>query len=223
MKKTSLLLLATSLFSALLISPQVSAYEPGDIIVRFGGAMTAPQEDSSNLKLNGASLANSGVGVDNDTQFGITLEYMINAHVGIELLASTPFEHDLTAKLNGNNDLGSIKHLPPTLTVLWHPFKADAKLQPYAGIGINYTIFFDEDESNYLGAKDLQLDDSVGLALRAGFDYQLNDRWLINAGVWYLDIETDASLTATALSNAKVKVNVDIDPMVYMIGLGYKF
>ncbi|MFT7184805.1 MAG: outer membrane protein [Pseudohongiellaceae bacterium] len=34
-------------------------------------------------------------GVDNDTQFGLTLTYMITNRVGLELLAAIPFEHDV--------------------------------------------------------------------------------------------------------------------------------
>ena len=67
----------------------------------------------------------------------------------------------------------------------------------------------------------MDLDDSWGLALRAGVDYQLSDKWAVNAGLWYIDIDTEATLKTTGLG--KIKVDVDIDPYVYMVGLSYKF
>ena len=121
-------------------------------------------------------------------------------------------------------EVGSVKHLPPTLTVLWYPMESGAAFQPFIGAGINYTIFFQEDTSGAaqaaLGARNLELDDSWGLAARAGFDYMLSDCWSLHAGVYYLGIDTKANLD-TALG--KVGVDVDINPWVYTVGLGYRF
>lgn len=95
---------------------------------------------------------------------------------------------------------------------------------PLSAGGVNYTVFFEEDTtrmaSAVLGASDLELDDSWGLAARAGFDYMLNDSWSLHAGVYYLDISSKAQL-GTALG--KVRVDVDVDPWVYTVGLGYRF
>ena len=48
----------------------------------------------------------------------------------------------------------------------------------------------------------------------------LNDCWSLHAGVYYLGIDTKANLD-TALG--KVGVDVDINPWVYTVGLGYRF
>ena len=91
------------------------------------------------------------------------------------------------------------------------------------GAGINYTTFFDEGLSSERKAQDfsgLELDDSWGLALQVGADYMLDDRWMVNAQVRYIDIDTTGK---TSLNGDRVKVDVDVDPFVYMVGLGYKF
>jgi outer membrane protein len=54
---------------------------------------------------------------------------------------------------------------------------------------------------------------------RVGGDWIIDDNWLLNASVWKIDIDTDASFNS-ALHN--LKVGVDIDPWVYMISLGYR-
>lgn len=219
------------LAAALLASAAASAYEAGDWIVRGGAVMVAPNDDSSNLDLSGAQLAGTGVEVDDNTQLLLNVTWMANEHVGVELLAATPFEHNVDSKgLPGlglglsDVEVGSVKHLPPTLTVLWYPMESGAAFQPFIGAGINYTIFFQEDTSGAaqaaLGARNLELDDSWGLAARAGFDYMLNDCWSLHAGVYYLGIDTKANLD-TALG--KVGVDVDINPWVYTVGLGYRF
>lgn len=233
MKKQTALSLAINavLVGSLLMGATAAmAYQPGDFIVRAGAANVDPNDDSDALKLNGATLAGTEAEVDDDTQLGITFTYMINEHWGVGLLAATPFEHDIDADLTGIGagkvDAGSTKHLPPTLTLQYFPMASDSKFQPYIGAGINYTNFFQEDLGseleNTLGSKgSLELDDSWGVAFQVGMDYQLNEHWLVNASIWYLDIDTDAKIKLD--NGAVIKTDVEIDPMVYMVGIGYKF
>ena len=72
---------------------------------------------------------------------------------------------------------------------------------------------------------DLDLDDSFGLAGQVGVDIPFSDRWSFNIGVWYIDIETKAEITAKAAGEevTKVKFDVDIDPWVYNVGVAYRF
>lgn len=214
-------LLATGLVCG---SGSALAYEAGDIIIRAGVASVQPDESSSALKLNGAALGGTSAGVDGDEQLGLTGTYMLTSNIGVGLLAATPFEHDITANGLGV-DAGDTKQLPPTLTLQYFPMESSSALQPYVGIGVNYTAFFDEgvdsELEGVLGSGDLELDDSIGLAAQVGFDYAVDEHWLLNASVWYIDIDTEADFKFA--SGARVKADVDIDPWVYMVGLGYKF
>jgi outer membrane protein len=56
-------------------------------------------------------------------------------------------------------------------------------------------------------------------------DIPFSEHWAVNLGVWYIDIETEAEITAKSggANVAKVKFDVDIDPWVYNIGIAYKF
>jgi len=205
------------------------AYEAGDIILRAGIASVQPDEDSSALELNGVDLAGTSAGVDNNEQLGLTATYMLTDKVGFGILAATPFEHDITANGTGL-DAGSAKHLPPTFTLQYFPMDSASDFQPYVGIGFNYTIFFDEEVDSdlegagglNLGRGDLDIDDSFGIAAQIGFDYAIDEHWLLNASVWYIDIDTEADFKFKDTGN-RIKADVDIDPWVYMVGVGYKF
>lgn len=213
-------------------STPVLAYETGDIIVRAGYAAVDPRDSSSDLDVAGlgGKVANTGVGVDGAAALGLTVSYMLTPHVGIELLAATPFKHDITSKGLGGlgvadgTVLGSTKQLPPTVSAQYYFAQSTSAIQPYVGVGLNYTTFFEEGVSSgaksALGASNLNLDDSYGLAVEAGLDWNVANNWVVNASVWHVQIETDASLD-TALG--KVKTTVSIDPWVYMVGVGYKF
>ena len=99
-------------------------------------------------------------------------------------------------------------------------FASSSEFQPYVGVGLNYTLFFEEStDQNTLPGTALKLDDSFGVAVQAGFDYALNDNWGVGLEVWYVDIETEATISGAV----NAKVDVTIDPVVYMAGLVYKF
>ncbi|RBP51215.1 OmpW/AlkL family protein [Arenicella xantha] len=221
MKKTSILLstIATSMMLG-----SASAYEAGDVVLRAGPATASPDASSSEVRLAGVAVPGSVVDVDDDTQLGLTGTYMVSDSFGIGLLAATPFSHDVSAIGIGVADVATVKHLPPTLTLQYFPFDSDSAWQPYIGAGINYTTFFSEKTSGELngalGDSSISLDDSFGLALEAGVDYAINDKWLVNASLWRLDLDTEATIDSPV---AQVTVDVEIDPWVYMLGLGYKF
>lgn len=205
MKKT---VVSTLIGAAVLAaSSAASAYEAGDIIVRAGVASVQPDESME----AGSTLDTLNAGLDNNEQLGITASYMLTSNIGVELLAATPFSHDIP--LPGANTVAETKHLPPTLSLQYYPMDAKSALQPYVGVGVNYTTFFSEEST--LG--DLKLDDSWGLAAQVGVDYAINENMVLNAAMWYIDIDSDASLNGADIGT------VQIDPMVYMLGVGYKF
>lgn len=224
-------LLSASLLALALSVPAIAqAHQAGDIIVRAGAAQVNPNEDSGALKLDGAKVSGTKATVDSDTQLGLAFAYMITDHVGVELLAATPFHHTVGVKGLGaglDGKLADIKQLPPTLSLQYYPLAPTSKFQPYAGIGINYTLFFDEDLSGTRksqGFSNLKLQDSIGLAGQVGMDYMLTEHIALNASIWYVDINTKASVDGpNALGVGKTKVDVDIDPWVYMLGVAYKF
>ncbi|WP_213875496.1 OmpW family outer membrane protein [Pseudomonas sp. dw_358] len=228
-------LVCATLLSLALVAPFVQAHEAGDWIIRAGAATTDPHEDSGELKLDGAKVAGTKATLDSDTQLGLAVAYMFADHWGVELLAASPFQHNVgvrgvsaatgVAGLDGK--LATVKQLPPTLSLQYYPMAPTSAFQPYAGVGLNYTFFYGEDlssERKAEGFSNLKLRDSVGLAGQVGVDYMLTDHIMLNAAVWYVDINTTASVDGpTALGVGRTKVNVDVDPWVYMVGVGYKF
>jgi outer membrane protein len=229
-------LLSASLFALALTAPLAHAFEAGDILIRAGAITVNPKADSSSVKVDQGPLAGTNLGgkatMDSDTQLGLNFAYMIDPHWGIELLAATPFEHDV--KLKGtalgsaaNGKLGTLKHLPPTLSVVYYPLDSKSDFQPYLGAGINYTVIYDEhvgSEAQAKGFSNFEAENSWGLAFQVGADYMITDNILITAQVRYIDIDTRATVENDSLApGTRAKVNVDVDPFIYMVGLGYKF
>jgi outer membrane protein len=248
-------ILALSVAGSLLATQSAVAYESGDFIIKAGAAKVATSSSSSNISVDTPALGDSGVGgvkVDDDTQLGLTFTYMLDNEFGVELLAASPFEHDINLPIlpSVNSALGekiaSTKHLPPTVTLNYYMNDASSKFQPYIGLGLNYTIFFEEKVTSNLAnpavidvlagggaisgisSTDIELEDSFGVALHAGFDYALTDEIGISFSYYKLDIDTEAKVTTTSTAGAYTgpvvaTVDVDIDPSVLMLGLNYKF
>jgi len=218
------LLLAATVAALASGSLVAQAHNEGDIILRLGAATVAPNESSDRITLpTEPPTVLRGVEVDDNTQLGIIPVWMITDDWGLELLAATPFEHDIDLKGTGLA-AGSTKHLPPTLSLQWYPRGGQDGWQPYVGLGLNYTYFFDEEPDSdlegalgaLLGAErvDLELSDSFGLAAQAGVDIPLGDKWAINAGVWYIDIDTEATVKTDV---GRVKFYFVIDSWVYKL------
>ena len=218
---------------------EAGAYEAGDIILRFGPTLVQPYDSSGDLfadnlgNLTSALGTKTGVGVDSNTQPGITATYMMSDKWGIELLAATPFEHDISAIGTGAlgvTAVGDTKQLPPTLSMLYFPAASASAFQPFIGIGVNYTVFFDESTSgnfeSVFGDSSLSLDDSWGIAGRIGFDYNFNEHWGFTASAWWIDIDTEGTVkspSGAGLGVTQINVDAQIDPAVYQVGLSYKF
>jgi outer membrane protein len=203
------------------------AHEAGEVFLRLGPTMVSPNDDSSAVTVNGTSVAGTGVTLDSGYALGITFNYMLTEHWGVELLAATPFTHEIGGEGLGIGDIGEVTHLPPTLSLQYYPRPAHARVQPYAGVGVNYFMTFSEELSGEfeaaLGDSSLDVDDSVGLAAQLGVDVKLNDRWSLNAALWYVDIETQASIDTPTPGFENIHVDVDVNPFAWMLGTTYSF
>lgn len=126
-------------------------------------------------------------------------------------------------------DLGHVWLLPPTLTVQYH-FSGLEEVRPYLGAGLNYTIFYGVDEGDVV--KDVEYDNSLGFAFQAGMDYDLNEKWFLNADFKYILLKTDVTVNASNLNADDSAVNdlitaipaeVDLNPLLIGVGVGFRF
>ena len=199
-------LLATmaGLVAGIFFSSGAQAWEAGDWLVRVGLGNVDPKSN------NGAVVS-----VDSGTALVFNGTYMFTDTLGLEVLAATPFSHDIKLAADGTA-VGETKHLPPTVSLNYH-FDTAGPFNPYVGAGLNYTLFFDEKTEGPLAGASLDLDGSFGLAAQLGFDYDISDSMFINLNARWIDIDTDAKLDGAPLET------VEIDPLVYSLALGWKF
>ena len=180
------------------------------------GAAFAQQAESPWLvrvravHLDSANKDSTGLGlsVNNKTIPEVDITYFFNKNVAAELILTVPQKHDLRS--NGTN-IGSLKHLPPSLLLQYH-FDAPG-FKPYVGAGINYTRF-----SSVKLPAGVDIDrNSFGAALQVGVDIPLQKNLYLNLDVKKVFIKTDVSLAGAKIGTFKV------DPVLVGVGLGWRF
>ncbi len=205
-KQLTTLVLGTLAATTLLVAvPAANAQDSGDWIVR-GRA----------LRLDSANKDSTGLGLSvNDKTFPeVDITYFFNKNWAAELVLTYPQKHDIRS--NGAN-IGSLKHLPPTLSLQYH---LDAGgWRPYVGVGVNATLF---SSNKFVPAVQTALNPSIGgssfgLAYGLGFDVPMGGGWLFNVDVKKVKIGTDIKSNGTKVGEFKV------DPTLFSIGFGKRF
>lgn len=218
--------------------PTLSFAEAGDWVVRARAVNISPNEDSSLGKtvnnLLGAPVMSLGaeLAVSDKVIPEFDISYYITKNIAAELILAFGTRHNVsitgdTNSVVGNQSLGSVNLLPPTLTAQWH-FNPDQLIDPYLGAGINYTLMLDRNAKGSAGAingNKIKIDrDSWGYVLQGGVDINLKNGWLLNADIKYVNIETDVQLKGAATGNQWRSVDsLDINPWVFGIGIGKRF
>jgi outer membrane protein len=163
--------------------------------------------------LNLDSANKDGTGLDltvNNKLFPeVDISYFFTPNIAAELVLTYPQKHTVKA---GGTEIGSVKHLPPTLSAQYH-FTDMGAFKPYVGAGLNYTHFSNVDLPAGVTIKK----NSYGLAVGAGFDYEIQKNIYFNVDVKKVQIATTVSAGGTELGKFKV------DPLLVGVGIGWRF
>ena len=160
--------------------------------------------DSANKDSTGLDLT-----VNNKVFPEVDISYFFSPNVAAELVLTYPQKHTVKA---GGTEIGSLKHLPPTLSMQYHYTELGA-FKPYAGVGLNYTRF-----SGVNLPAGVEIDkNSFGLAVGAGFDYEIQKNIYLNVDVKKVQIKTTVSAGGNELGDFKV------DPLLVGVGIGWRF
>ncbi len=175
-------------------------FKEGSLLVRA----RAVHLDSANKDTTGLGLE-----VNNKWLPEVDFSYFLSPNLAAELILTVPQKHTVTA---GGANIGSLRHLPPTLTVQYHFDLGGVK--PYVGAGLNYTRF---SSVNLLGGAADVKRNSFGPALQIGVDVPLTGNMYLNFDVKKVYIKTDVLAGGVKAGTFKV------DPVLVGMGLGWRF
>ena len=204
---------------ALFTSFNVSA-EGADWMVRVRAVHVGWMQESS--PVGALAVPANGIHLENKTIPEVDISYFFTKNLAAELILTYPQKHTvrITQSAAGAFDAGSLKELPPALTLQYH-FTPDAQFRPYVGAGFNYTTFSSVNLAplNAVSGGTNSIDrTNFGGVLQAGFDVKVGANSYINVDVKKVYIQTD--LTNSALGKIST---IKGDPLLVGIGYGFRF
>ncbi|MDE1994887.1 MAG: OmpW family protein, partial [Rhizobiaceae bacterium] len=143
--------------------------------------------------------------------------YFFNEHIATELILGTTYAKvEGKGSIAGLGEIGKTWLLPPTLTLQYH-FTDFGAFRPYLGAGVNYTMFYNQSGKS---ARSLDVHDTFGVALQAGFDYMVNEHWGVNVDAKKIFLRPDFDAN---VGGANVSGKAKLDPWLIGAGVTYRF
>ena len=192
-------ILAAALCALLSAAALAQTTAPGPWMVRA----RAVSLGSSNGDTTGLGLS-----IDNKVLPEADISYFFTPNIAAELVLTVPQKQTLSAR---GTAIGSFRHLPPSLTLQYH--FPQAGFTPYVGAGLNYTRL----SSVSLPAGVDVKRNSFGPVLQAGVDILIAKNLYLNLDVKKEYIRTDVLASGATIGNFR------IDPVLFGVGLGWRF
>ena len=203
MKMRGIALAVSSLVAVLAAPVAQAADDAGSWLVR-GRA----------VHLASANKDDTGLGLTINDKWlpELDISYFFAPNFAVELILTYPQKQTVHSSVL-DKDLGTFKHLPPTLTAQYH-FTSIPGFRPYVGAGLNYTNISDVKILD--GAVGLK-HNSYGLAVQVGADIPVGGGWVVNLDAKKVQIGTNVYLNGADQGKFKV------DPTLLSIGFGKRF
>lgn len=197
--------------------PVTEAPSPWQIRLRALGVIT--RDGGTVDQVPGSDLETSDTVVPE-----LDITYYFTPNIAAELILGVTRHHVTGTGTIDGLDVGKAWLLPPTLTLQYH-FTQFGAFKPYVGIGVNYTVFFDQDAGNTVlngvAVTESKLKNTFGVAGQIGFDYMIDRHWGVNFDVkkLYLRPEWEGTLNYVVPVTGKV----ELDPWLIAGGVTYRF
>ena len=198
----------------------MEAFDP--YMIRIRGVAVVPDSGKGNIAAG--VLAGGQVKAKEAYIPELDLTYFFTKNIAVEAICCFS-RHNIkgSGALAALGNVGSTWVFPPTVMLQYH-FTGMGAFKPYVGVGVNYSVFFNEKSRGALAAvpANLRIGNSWGVAGQIGFDYMLNRNWGINFDVKRIMMEPKFSSFTPAgalVASGKAKIN----PWLIGAGLTYRF
>jgi outer membrane protein len=168
--------------------------------------------------------------VDDASTVGFGYTYRFKPAWSVEAALGIPPTHKTYGRgfIEPFGQISSVKQVAPTVFVNYH-FNRMGQIEPFVGLGINYTRFTDarstaSGEAASGGPTRIELSDSWGLAGHVGASYAIDKNWSVVGTIAYADVQSDLRATTTTGAGEVVRTtHIKFNPVVYTLCVGYSF
>ncbi|MDD2877279.1 MAG: outer membrane beta-barrel protein [Acidiphilium sp.] len=208
------------LFSVATASAQMSDTSASTprFYINLGAAGILFHTDSRVL-VGGGEIPGGRASVNNNATLTFDLGYFVTPNISLDVMGGFPPHAAIygSGSLRALGPIVSANYAPAIFSVLYH-FNDMGAFHPYIGPGLNYTFFMNTQDSGALS--NVHLAAHAGVALTAGFDYDVSPDWAVNFAVTQLWLSTTAK---AALGTAPVLLKLTANPTVIRAGLTYRW
>jgi outer membrane protein len=185
-------------------------------LIRLRALDMVPANQSRAFSALGLNFPNNAVSLSTKVFPEVDVSYFFTPNIVAELVLTYPQQHNVS--LQGVGHIGTVTHLPPTLMLQYHYPIPNSPVTPYAGIGVNYTMITAANLS--AGGTALNVTrNSVGFAYGAGVDIALDKNWSLNFDFKHVYIGTNVKVK----TSGAILTNLDVNPNLFSVGIGYRF
>jgi outer membrane protein len=135
---------------------------------------------------------------------------------GPETVGSVPYNDQV---------IGGARWISPTLLLEYNFLPDTAPLRPYIGAGVNYTTFYDRNNTAVGneasgGPTRNSLTASVGPAVTAGLTYRISDHWHLHASYGWSRVDTNLKADTDGFIRT---THIAFGPQALIVSGGYSF
>ncbi len=213
----------------------VHAQKAGDNFIGVGIANMSPGISLGALTSAGpaavpfnAQTAGSTASADSVYTLSVSYLHMFTDNVATEVSLGIPpkMTLDVHLKTSDHPAAASADVLTPAVVAKYLFNAPGDKWRPYLGLGLTYASFASVNANtadplvNALGGTSASLSASWAPVYNAGFIYNINDRFSINASISYIPLKTRATFFGSGTTTTGT---VKLNPTDYVVRVGYKF
>ena len=161
--------------------------------------------------------------------FGYT--YRFSPQWSAEVALGLPPSHKVYGAgfIEAFGQVSVVEQMPPTVFANYHFVNLGQRVQPFVGLGINYTRFTRtrstaSGDAASGGPTHIKLSDSWGLAGHIGLTVHYDKQWSLVATVAKADVKSEmTAVTQTRDGDITRSTRINFRPTVYSLSLGYSF
>ena len=133
-------------------------------------------DEKASVEVAGQPLAGADGTLSNNTALTAEFGYHLTPHLSVAATLGIPPKTTLSAAgtLAGAGVLAKVRYAPGSYTLRYHIGASEARVRPYAGVGVNWTLIL-ENRDGLL--RDVRASNTTGPVVTGGVDVAFNRRF----------------------------------------------
>lgn len=208
----------TALFACGVLACTAASAQSSPWSVRLGAAHVG-FNTQADVFVGGAAFPGANAEAKNNTTAVLEIGYSLSPEWTGRLLLGVPPTTTLTGTgtLAGTGTLGKATYGPAVLS-LTYGVGQWGSIKPYVGAGVAYNIVF---KSTDAFISNLDIKNSFGTVLQAGFEVPLEGGWSIGLDARKILLKTKA--TGTVMGGVPASADIRLNPLVISVLVGKRF